>query len=246
MRYCLWLVDVAPNRYRHIAPIMERLARVAEMRRRSPTKSVQRDAEKPMLFTQIRQPKTDYLVVPEVSSERRKYIPIGLIKPDVIVSNMLYVIPNASLYMFGVLISSVHMAWMRVVAGRLKSDYRYTPAVYNNFPWPGGVNVATVKMLPRPNTNTQLETGNIGIGNTSSMATIAKTAQAILDARARYPESSLADLYDPLTMPADLRAAHEANDRAVLAAYGLAPDTPEPEIVAHLFKLYAEKVKEAK
>ena len=246
MRYCLWLVDVAPNRYRHIAPIMERLARVAEMRRRSPTKSVQRDAEKPMLFTQIRQPKTDYLVVPEVSSERRKYIPIGLIKPDVIVSNMLYVIPNASLYMFGVLISSVHMAWMRVVAGRLKSDYRYTPAVYNNFPWPGGVNVANVKMLPRPNTNTQLETGNIGIGNTSSMATIAKTAQAILDARARYPESSLADLYDPLTMPADLRAAHEANDRAVLAAYGLAPDTPEPEIVAHLFKLYAEKVKEAK
>ena len=246
MRYCLWLVDVAPNRYRHIAPIMERLARVAEMRRRSPTKSVQRDAEKPMLFTQIRQPKTDYLVVPEVSSERRKYIPIGLIKPDVIVSNMLYVIPNASLYMFGVLISSVHMAWMRVVAGRLKSDYRYTPAVYNNFPWPGGVNVANVKMLPRPNTNTQLETGNIGIGNTSSMATIAKTAQAILDARARYPESSLADLYDPLTMPADLRAAHEANDRAVLAAYGLAPDTPEPEIVAHLFKLDAEKVKEAK
>ena len=246
MRYCLWLVDVAPNRYRHIAPIMERLARVAEMRRRSPTKSVQRDAEKPMLFTQIRQPKTDYLVVPEVSSERRKYIPIGLIKPDVIVSNMLYVIPNASLYMFGVLISSVHMAWMRVVAGRLKSDYRYTPAVYNNFPWPGGVNVANVKMLPRPNTNTQLETGNIGIGNTSSMATIAKTAHAILDARARYPESSLADLYDPLTMPADLRAAHEANDRAVLAAYGLAPDTPEPEIVAHLFKLYAEKVKEAK
>ena len=179
MRYCLWLVDVAPNRYRHIAPIMERLARVAEMRRRSPTKSVQRDAEKPMFFTQIRQPKTDYLVVPEVSSERRKYIPIGLIKPDVIVSNMLYVIPNASLYMFGVLISSVHMAWMRVVAGRLKSDYRYTPAVYNNFPWPD-------------------------------------TAQAILDARARYPESSLADLYDPLTMPADLRAAHEANDRAVL------------------------------
>ena len=246
MRYCLWLVDVAPNRYRHIAPIMERLARVAEMRRRSPTKSVQRDAEKPMLFTQIRQPKTDYLVVPEVSSERRKYIPIGLIKPDVIVSNMLYVIPHASLYMFGVLISSVHMAWMRVVAGRLKSDYRYTPAVYNNFPWPGGVNVANVKMLPRPNTNTQLETGNIGIGNTSSMATIAKTAQAILDARARYPESSLADLYDPLTMPPDLRAAHEANDRAVLAAYGLAPDTPEPEIVAHLFKLYAEKVKEAK
>ena len=217
-RYCLWLVGVAPNRYRHIAPIMERLARVAEMRRRSPTKSVQRDAEKPMLFTQIRQPKTDYLVVPEVSSERRKYIPIGLIKPDVIVSNMLYVIPNASPYLFGVLISIVHMAWMRVVAGRLKSDYRYTPAVYNNFPWPDLCASASLREK------------------------ITSTAQAILDARARYPESSLADLYDPLTMPPDLRAAHEANDRAVLAAYGLAPDTPEPEIVSHLFKLYVEKV----
>ena len=104
-------------------------------------------------------------------------------------------------------------------------------------------NVANVKMLPSPNANAQLEIGNIGTGNTSTMATISKTAQAILDARARYPESSLADLYDPLTMPHDLRAAHEANDKAVLAAYGLAPDTPEMDIVAHLFKLYAEKVK---
>ncbi len=217
-RYCLWLVDVAPNRYRHITPIMERLARVAEMRRRSPTKSVQRDAEKPMLFTQIRQPKTDYLVVPEVSSERRKYIPIGYLKPNIIASNKLYIIPNASLYLFGVLISIVHMAWMRVVAGRLKSDYSYSPAVYNNFPWPDLCASAALREK------------------------IPTTAQAILDARARYPESSLADLYDPLTMPPALRAAHEANDRAVLAAYGLAPDTPEPEIVAHLFKLYAEKV----
>ena len=212
-RYCLWLVDVAPNRYRHIAPIMERLARVAEMRRRSPTKSVQRDAEKPMLFTQIRQPTTDYLVVPEVSSKRRKYIPIGYLKSNIIASNKMYIIPNASLYLFGVLISIVHMAWMRVVAGRLKSDYSYSPAVYNNFPWPDNpVNPVKEK--------------------------ITTTAQAILDARARYPESSLADLYDPLTMPPDLRAAHAANDRAVLAAYGLAPDTPEMDIVAHLFSLY--------
>lgn len=177
--------------------------------------------------------------MPEVSSERRKYIPIGLIKPDVIVSNMLYVIPNASLYMFGALISSVHMAWMRVVAGRLKSDYRYTPAVYNNFPWPDMAGARDARPY---------QTGD-SVGSRVPRdldAEIAATAQAILDARARYPESSLADLYDPLTMPADLRAAHEANDRAVLAAYGLAPDTPEPEIVAHLFKLYAEKVKEAK
>ena len=258
-RYCLWLVDVAPNRYRHIAPIMERLARVAEMRRRSPTKSVQRDAEKPMLFTQIRQPKTDYLVVPEVSSERRKYIPIGLIKPDVIVSNMLYVIPNASPYLFGVLISIVHMAWMRVVAGRLKSDYRYTPAVYNNFPWPESLlslrgdsesrclGEDSEKSPSLQNSKTPSSESNEALRTLRSLRQkIEQTAQAILDARARYPESSLADLYDPLTMPPDLRAAHEANDRAVLAAYGLAPDTPEPEIVAHLFKLYAEKTSASK
>ena len=220
-RYCLWLVDVAPNRYRHIAPIMERLARVAEMRRRSPTKSVQRDAEKPMLFTQIRQPKTDYLLIPRHSSERRRYIPIGFVPSNVIVGDAAYYIPNASPYLFGVLISSVHMAWMRVVAGRLKSDYRYTPAVYNNFPWPDLCASAPLR------------------------EEISKTAQAILDARAQYPDCSLADLYDPLTMPADLRAAHAANDRAVLAAYGLKPDTPEPAIVAHLFARYAEATKGA-
>jgi len=116
------------------------------------------------------------------------------------------------------------MAWMRVVAGRLKSDYRYTPAVYNNFPWPEGSESNSAFSAPL-------------------REKISQTAQAILDARARYPSSSLADLYDPLTMPADLRATHAANDRAVLAAYGLTPDTPESEIVAHLFKLYAEKVK---
>jgi hypothetical protein len=234
VRYCLWLKDVAPNLYRHIPPIMERLARVVEMRRKSPTKSVRRDAETPMLFTQIRQPTTDYLVVPEVSSQRRKYIPIGYLKPDIVASNKLYIIPDASLYLFGVLISIVHMAWMRIVAGRLKSDYSYSPAVYNNFPWPelGG----SGKSAASPN-----ERQPIGEAALSPLhAAIESTAQAILDARARYPNSSLADLYDPLTMPPDLRAAHAANDRAVLAAYGLAPDTPEPEIVAHLFRLYQQ------
>ena len=132
------------------------------------------------------------------------------------------VIPAASLYHFGVLTSSVHMAWMRVVAGRLKSDYRYSAAiVYNNFPWPDLCDSASL------------------------CEKISQTAQSILDVRGKYPDSSLADLYDPLTMPPDLRAAHAANDRAVLAAYGLKPDTPEPEIVAHLFKLYAEMTKEA-
>ena len=219
LRYCLWLKDVAPNNYRHIPPIVERLARVADMRRKSPTKSVQRDAETPMLFTQIRQPTTDYLLIPRHSSERRKYIPIGFVSANVIVGDAAYFIPDASPYVFGVLVSSVHMAWMRIVGGRLKSDYRYTPAVYNNFPWPDLSDSET----PREK--------------------ISQTAQAILDVRGKYPDSSLADLYDPLTMPPDLRAAHAANDRAVLDAYGLKPDTPEPEIIAHLFKLYAEKTK---
>ncbi len=157
-------------------------------------------------------------MVPAVSSEKRKYVPLGYLSSSVIPSNLASFVPSATLYHFGVLTSSVHMAWMRAVAGRLKSDYRYSAnIVYNNFPWPDNpVNpVNPVKDK------------------------ISQTAKAILDARARYPESSLADLYDPLTMPPDLRAAHEANDRAVLAAYGLKPDTPEPEIVAHLFGLYA-------
>ena len=137
---------------------------------------------------------------------------------DVIASNRVMTMPNATPYLFGVLISIVHMAWMRVVCGRMEMRYCYTPSVYNNFPWPDNpVNPVKDK--------------------------ISQTAQSILDARAKYPDASLADLYDPLTMPPDLRAAHEANDRAVLAAYGLKPDAPEPEIVAHLFKLYAEMTK---
>jgi hypothetical protein len=142
------------------------------------------------------------------------------------------VLPSATLYHFGVLTSSVHMAWMRSVAGRLKSDYRYSAnIVYNNFPWPQNpVNpVNPVQKHSADSAPLRL-----------CVEKISQTAQLILDARAKYPDASLADLYDPLTMPPDLRAAHEANDRAVLAAYGLKPDTPEPEIVAHLFGLYAE------
>ena len=213
-RYCLWLKGVSPTEYRKIPAIIERLEAVREMRLKSPTKSVQRDADTPMLFTQIRQPESDYLVVPEVSSEKRRYIPIGFMTPDTIVSNMLYVVSNASLTSFGILISKVHMAWMRVVGGRLKSDYRYTPAVYNNFPWP--------TITPEQE------------------AEISRTAQAILDARNIYPDSSLADLYDESTMPAELRRAHQANDKAVMKAYGLPVTTSESDIVAHLFKLYEQ------
>ena len=215
-RYCLWLKGVPPQEYRKIPEIVERLQAVAECRKSSPTKSVQRDASTPMLFTQIRQPDTDYLAVPEVSSENRRYIPISFLTSDIIGSNKLYIVSNANLYMFGVLISNVHMAWMRVVCGRLKSDYSYSPAVYNNFPWP---------------TPTEAQ-----------KAKIEQTAQAILDARALYPDSSLADLYDDLTMPPELRKAHQANDRAVMDAYGFtkgtAARTSESACVAELMKRY--------
>lgn len=217
-RYCLWLKGVPPQEYRKIPEIVERLQAVAECRKSSPTKSVQRDASTPMLFTQIRQPDTDYLAVPEVSSENRRYIPISFLTSDIIGSNKLYIVSNANLYMFGVLISNVHMAWMRVVCGRLKSDYSYSPAVYNNFPWPSPTEAQKAK--------------------------IEQTAQAILDARALYPDCSLADLYDDLTMPPELRKAHQANDRAVMDAYGFtkgtAARTSESACVAELMKRYQQ------
>ena len=143
---------------------------------------------------------------------------MGFMTPDILCSNLVKIVPNASMYHFGILESNMHMAWMRTVCGRMKSDYRYSnDIVYNNFPWP----------TPTEEQQKKIE----------------QSAQAILDARVAHPDCSLAVLYDPLTMPPDLRAAHEANDRAVLAAYGLKPDTPEPEIVAHLFGLYAEMTK---
>jgi len=218
LRYCLWLKGVMPKDYRSIKPIMQRLELVAEARRNSPTASVQRDADTPMLFTQIRQPETQYLVVPEVSSERRRYIPIGYLEPDVVASNKLYILPNATLYMFGILTSNVHMAWMRVVAGRLKSDYSYSPAVYNNFPWPEVTDKQTEE--------------------------IEKLAKAVLDAREVYSENSLADLYDPLAMPPELRKAHQNLDRAVMKLCGFtAQNTPsEAACVAALMERYEEMV----
>lgn len=216
-RYCLWLVNVSPSKYRSIPPILERLKKVSECRLASPTVSVQRDAETPMLFTQIRQPKTNFLAVPEVSSENRRYIPIAFLAPDIIASNKLYLVPNANLYLFGVLISNIHMAWMRMVAGRLEMRYSYSPAVYNNFPWPNP-------------TDTQ-------------RAAIEKTAQAILDARAKYPDASLADMYgDKMYLFPELLKAHQDNDRAVMVAYGLNKNSPEfkseSACVAMLMRMY--------
>ena len=212
-RWCLWLKDVPPDKIRALPLVMSRVAKCRENRLASRAADTRKHAATPALFRETNNPKTA-VVVPSVSSERREYVPMGFIDDQTIATNLVLLVPDGTLYHFGVLTSSVHMAWMRVVCGRLKSDYRYSAAiVYNNFPWPEGADEAS----------------------------IAGTAQAILDVRARYPDASLADLYDPLTMPPDLRAAHRANDKAVLAAYGLRPDTPEPEIVARLFRLYAAK-----
>lgn len=212
-RYCLWLKDVAPNKYRHIPEIMERLKGVVETRRQTKTVAVQAQADTPMLFSQIRQPESDYILVPETSSSSRKYVPMGFMSKNVIASNSTLVATDATLCLFGILTSNVHMAWLRAVCGRLKSDYRYSPSVYNNFPWP------------------ELDD--------EQKARIEHTAQAILDARAKYPDCSLADLYDDVAMPPELRKAHQDNDRAVMRAYGFTPgQTTESECVAKLFEMY--------
>lgn len=214
-RYCLWLKGVAPDAYRRIPEVMERLRGVADVRSKTKTVAVQALAETPMLFAQIRQPSSDYILVPETSSASRKYIPMGFMDKDVIASNSTLVAEHASLSMFAILTSGAHMAWMRTVCGRLKSDYRYSPSVYNNFPWP-----------------------ELSEKNRSKLE---ETAQGILDARELFPNSSLADLYDEVVMPPELRRAHRANDMAVLEAYGFPKDASESDIVARLFKLYQKQ-----
>ena len=213
-RYCLWLVDCPPSILRMCPLVMERVARVREARAASTRPGTRKMADYPTLFGENRQPNGNYLLVPRVSSEKRRYVPMGFLSPDIIASDAVQIIPNASLYHFGVLTSNVHMAWMRVVCGRLKSDYRYSKdIVYNNFPWPTPTDEQKVK--------------------------IEQTAQAILDARAKYPDCSLADLYDEVTMPPELRRAHQENDRAVMQAYGFTPGkTSESECVARLFEMY--------
>ena len=213
LRYCLWLVNANPSELSKIPPIMTRLENVKQMRLKSPTKSVQEAANIPMLFTQIRQPNSDYLVVPEVSSESRFYIPIGFLSKDIIASNRLQIIPNATLADFAILTSSVHMEWMRAVCGRLKMDYNYSKdIVYNNFPF------ASL--------------------DEKDKETLTATAQGILDARAEFGDSSLADLYNPLTMPANLRKAHERNDQAVLKIYAVNKTATPSDIVKELFTRY--------
>ena len=165
------------------------------------------------------------MLVPSVSSEKRRYVPIGFLPSETIASNLVLIIPNATLYEFGILTSIVHNAWMRVVCGRLESRYRYSVnIVYNNFPWPG--------------VDASKRRENDGSDAWKRRLLIEQTAKAILDARAKYPDSTLADLYDETFMPADLRKAHQANDRAVMDAYGFDHNMTENQIVAELFKMY--------
>ena len=219
-RYCLWLIETSPSELKKMPKVMKRIEAVKEFRLSSKRKATNDLAAYQYLFDENRQPETDYIAIPEVSSENRRYVPIGFLKKDIIASNKLQVIPNATIYEFGILTSNVHNAWMRAVCGRLESRYDYSAKiVYNNFPW----------CTPTDEQKTKIE----------------QTAQAILDARAKYPESSLADLYDELTMPPELRKAHQENDKAVMSAYGFSIKMTESECVAELFKMY-EKLVEGK
>lgn len=223
-RYCLWLGECTPAELKAMPHCMERVKAVREYRLASPSPGTVKLADKPTRFHVENMPSGRYIVIPQVSSERRRYIPMGYMDNSVLCSDKVRILPNGNLYEFGILESNVHMAWVRATCCRLKSDYSYTVNdVYNNFIWPAPTEQQKAK--------------------------IEQTAQAILDARALYPDSSLADLYDELTMPPELRKAHQANDRAVMDAYGFtkgtAARTSESACVAELMKLYQQKVSAA-
>lgn len=218
-RYVLWLKNATPAKLRSMPLVKERVQKVKEFREDSKAASTRKFAETPTLFAQDAQPETDYLLVPSVSSMNRKYIPIGFMSPEDIATNLVNIVPNATLYEFGILTSNVHMSWMRAVAGRLKSDYRYSSTlVYNTFPWP----------CPNEYQRNKIEL----------------TAKRIFEARSLYPDSSFADLYDEITMPVDLRRAHQENDKAVMEAYNMPiGNTTESDSVAILLELYEKLVK---
>ena len=223
-RYCLWLGECTPAELKAMPHCMERVKAVREYRLASPSAGTVKLADKPTRFHVENMPSGRYIVIPQVSSERRRYIPMGYMDNSVLCSDKVRILPNGNLYEFGILESNVHMAWVRATCCRLKSDYSYTVNdVYNNFIWPAPTEQQKAK--------------------------IEQTAQAILDARALYPDSNLADLYDELTMPLELRKAHQANDRAVMDAYGFikgtAARTSESACVAELMKLYQQKVSAA-
>jgi hypothetical protein len=212
-RWCLWLKGIEPNELKSLPEVMLRVAAVAETRKKSPTLSVREFSAYSTIFTQDRQPNSTYLAIPKVSSEKRKFIPIGYLPSDVIASDQLRVASGATVYHFGILCSSMHNAWTRAICGRMKSDYRYEPGIYNNFPW------------PQTTTEKQIKS-------------VMDKAQKVLDARIAHPKSTLADLYDPLSMPADLVKAHKDLDKAVDDCYSYAGGKDDAARVTFLFKLY--------
>ena len=212
-RYCLWLGDCEPADLKNMPECLKRVEAVRKYRLASKSKPTRKLADKPRRFHVENMPNNNYIVIPESSSKNRRYIPIGFLSPDIFSSNLVKIIPRGTLYHFGILTSSVHNCWMRTVAGRLKSDYRYSKEiVYNNFPWPEA--------------------------NKRQQTKIAKLAQVVLDARKQFPGSSLADLYDPLTMPPVLLEAHQNLDREVMRLYGFPARMAEAAVVARLFELY--------
>ncbi|MEI6430537.1 MAG: type IIL restriction-modification enzyme MmeI, partial [Pseudanabaena sp. ELA607] len=213
-RWCLWLKDIPPVELKKLPLVLERIDKVKKFRENSTAAPTRKTALTPSLFFYISHPDTNYLAIPEVSSERRKYIPIGFLDKSIIPSNKLQIIPHATLYLFGILTSEMHMTWVRYVCGRLKSDFDYSNTiVYNNYPFPENISEKQKK---------KVETA----------------AQAVLDTRAKYPDSSLADLYDPLTMPPDLVKAHQALDKAVDLCYRPQPFVSELNRIEYLFSLY--------
>ena len=217
-RYCIWLQGANPSELRKCPLILQRVEKVRDFRLKSTKAATREKANTPTLFDEIREPLTAYIGLPTVSSEKRSYIPIDYIEAEVIPGNKIYFMQDASLFHLGVILSSAHMSWTRATCGRLEMRYNYSnTVVYNNFPWPQPAEAQIEK--------------------------ISQTAQGILDARALYPENNLADLYDELAMPIELRKAHCANDAAVLEAYGFPKDATEADIVARLFKMYQELTK---
>ena len=213
-RYCIWLVGADPSLIKKCPQIIARVEKVKIFRESSRRQSTLRAAGQPTLFASILEMKSNYIAIPKVSSGNRRYVPMDYLPPEIIPGDKLFTMPDAGMYEFGIMTSNVHMAWIRAVCGRLKSDYSYSNTiVYNNFPWPS----------PTDEQKSRIE----------------KTAQGILDARALYPDSSLADLYDPLAMPPELQKAHRANDRAVMHAYGFdVKTTSESDCVARLMEMY--------
>ena len=221
IRWCLWLKGFTPSTIKKIPPIVNAVDNVKQLRLKSNREATRKLAAEPSLFGEIRQPDTLYIIIPRHSSQGRKYVPMGFVSPEIICGDANLIMAGATLYHFGVLMSNVHNAWIKTVCGRIKSDYRYSVnVVYNNFPWPDITDLQKSR--------------------------IESTAQAILDARALYPDWSLSDLYDDNFMPPELRKAHQANDRAVMDAYGFtkgtAARTSESACVAELMKLYQQMI----